>query len=65
MIEGVEKLRQLEGMLGKISRFGGRDALAHNIRGFSSRQPELPYVVGGFAVEQVETGLPHLRKLFA
>src|ERR1700716_1851570 len=52
VIEGVEKLRQLKGMLGKISRFSGRDALAHNIRGFSRRQPELPDVIGGFAVKE-------------
>src|ERR1019366_1256737 len=51
VIEGVEKLRQLEGMLGKISRFGGRDALAHDIRGFRGRQPQLPDVVAGFASE--------------
>src|ERR1019366_4862058 len=53
VIEGVEKLRQLEGMLGKISRFGGRDALTHDIRGFRGRQPQLPDVVAGFAIEEV------------
>src|SRR6202521_2467256 len=52
VIEGVEKLRQLEGMLGKISRFGGRDALAHNISGFRRRQPELPNTIGRFAIQE-------------
>src|SRR3981189_2271627 len=52
VIEGIEKLRQLEGVLGKISRFSGCDALAHDVRGFSGRQPELPYIVGGFAVKE-------------
>src|SRR6266849_8159397 len=57
VIESVEKLRQLKRMLGKISRFGGRDALAYNIRGLSSRKPELPDVVIRFAVKE-------LRKTF-
>src|SRR5713101_6348455 len=52
VIEGIEKLRQLEGMLGEISRFSGRDALADDIRGFSRRQPKLPDVVRGFAVKE-------------
>ena len=59
VIEGIEKLRQLKGMLGKISRFSGRDALAHNIRGFSRRQPKLPYIVGSFAVKEPQN---HLRQ---
>ena len=51
VIEGVEKLRQLEGVLGEISRFGGRDALAHDIRSFRGRQPEFPDVVARLAIE--------------
>src|SRR5260370_38503434 len=39
-------------MFRKIRRFSGRDALAHNIRGFRSRQPELPDIVGGFPVKE-------------
>src|SRR5258708_840104 len=52
VIEGVEKLRQLKRMLGKISRLGGRDALRHSIRGLSRRQPELPDVIRGFAAKE-------------
>src|SRR5580658_3073322 len=51
MIEGVKKLCQLERVFGQISRLGGGNALADNIRGLSGRQPEFPDVVRGFAVK--------------
>src|SRR5208283_4889501 len=51
VIESIEKLRQLEGMLGQISRLGGRDALDNNVRSFRSRKPELPDVIARFAIK--------------
>ena len=52
MIESVEKLRQLEDVLGEVRRLGGRDALVHGIGGFRRGQPELPEFVGVVAREK-------------
>ena len=53
MIESVEELRQLEGVLGEVGRLGGGDALVNDIRSFRGGQPEFPDFVGGFAGEML------------
>ena len=53
MIEGIEKLRQLEGMFGQISRFRGSNALTNDIRSLGGREPEFPDFVTGRAVKEL------------
>src|SRR5258706_8410016 len=53
VIEGVEKLRQLKRVLGKVRRFSSSNALRHNVRSLSRRQPELPNTVRQFAVKEL------------
>src|SRR5258708_15985681 len=52
VIEGVEKLRQLKRMFGKVRRFSSSNALRHNVRSLSRRQPKLPDVIRGFAAKE-------------
>ena len=51
MVESVEELRQLEGMLGQIGRLARRNGLIHDVRSLRSRQPDSPYLVALCAIE--------------
>src|SRR5262245_52116655 len=46
VVEGIEKLRQLESMLCQVRRLGGGDALINDLRGLGGGQPEFPDFVG-------------------
>src|ERR1700738_4684388 len=49
VIEGIEKLCQLERVLGQVGRLCGGDALVYDVRSFGGSQPKPPDFVGGFA----------------
>ena len=51
MVEGIEKLRQLERVLGQVGGLGRGDALVNDVGRLGSGQPELPNFVAGFADE--------------
>ncbi len=53
MVKGVEKLRQLEGMLGQVSWFGGGNALVDDVGSLGRGQPELPNFVARFAQRDI------------
>src|SRR5581483_2945585 len=66
MVEVVEHLRQLEGMLGQVRRLAGRDALLYYQRRFGSRQPQLPDFVARLAAQvlrQIVAGRYVLREV--
>ena len=50
VIEGIEKLRQLESVFRQIGRLRGGDALIDEESGFGGGQPELPDLVAGCSV---------------
>src|SRR6266849_1522742 len=51
VVEIVENLRQLEGVLGQISGLSGGDALVDQVRSLRRRQPQFPKFVAGFSGE--------------
>src|SRR5580698_3828136 len=77
MVKSVEKLRQLEHVLGQMCRFGGGDALVDDVGSFRRRQPEFPEVVvslaekesgkigGGDVASHVSTEIVGIESTFA
>ena len=53
MIEGIEKLRELEDVFGEISGFGRGDALIYNVRRLRRCEPEFPNVIRAGAVQKL------------
>ena len=51
VIEGVEKLRELENMFGQVCWLGGGNALVDYVGSFRRREPQFPEFVAGFAFE--------------
>src|SRR5438309_4890332 len=49
VIEGVEKLSEMENMFCQEGRLSCSDALINHFRGLGGRQPEFPDFIGGFA----------------
>ena len=45
MVEGIEKLGQLERVLGKVRRLSGRDRLINDVGSLGRGQPQFPYFV--------------------
>src|SRR6267143_3354124 len=51
VVEGIEKLCQLERVLGQVGRLCGGDALVYDVRSFGGSEPELPDFIVRFSTQ--------------